>query len=301
MTTSSRRPSPAARAARRSRRPAPRSQSFLERNRSRLLWIGGALVLVLLVGMGYLNATRPAYACAETFTPSPTPEWVPPSVAPVASGATAAPALTPPPPGLVQPDSGKGHAVTGTTVRYALCPPASGKHYNGAGVGPIAPQVYGPEDQADPPSWVHNLEHGGIVLLYKCPGDACTEAGQKALSDLFARWPATPVCKIPAGQNVAPVIARFDDMPSAYTAIVWDVVLPMEAIDETMLFDFWAGHGERFNPEPQCAAPTAVPPTAGPATPTPAPTVGPSGAPSTAPSGSPAPASPAGTTAPSPS
>lgn len=260
--------------------------------------------------MGYLNATRPAYACSQSFDPSPSPDWVAPSTAPagspLASGATPAPAVTPPAPGFVQPDMGHLHEPNvGATVRYTYCPPASGKHYNAAstGDGPIPGGLYGPEDRAVPPGWVHNLEHGGIVLLYKCPGPSCTEEGQQALEELLAKWPESPICKYEPGK-LTPVIARFDDMSSNYTAIVWDVVLPMAQIDENLLFEFYARQGELYNPEKAaCQNPTPAPtPTpAATASPTVAPSTGPTTAPTAAPSGSAVPVSPAATAAPSPS
>ena len=139
------------------------------------------------------------------------------------------------------------------------------------------------------------------MLLYKCPGPGCDEAGQLALRDLLERWPESPICKFPPGQ-LTPVIARFDEMPDNYTAIVWDVVLPMESIDENLLFDFYLRHGEQYNPEKLCAVPT---PTPGPATPTPS--TGPSGSPAASPGTSPGSspavspaASPAASTGPSP-
>jgi hypothetical protein len=84
-------------------------------------------------------------------------------------------------------------------------------------------------------------------------------------------------------------------MPYPYAAIVWDVVLPLQKLDEQAIFDFYAGQAERFNPEKQCPAPSATAgptgtpvPTSTPAAPTPA---------ASAPSGS----APAVTAAPSPS
>jgi hypothetical protein len=80
-------------------------------------------------------------------------------------------------------------------------------------------------------------------------------------------------------------------MPYPYAAVVWDVVLPMQTLDEATLFKFFAERAERFNiQEPQCPAPTATP---GPATPTPAPTATPGAtaaptAPTTTPAASPA-------------
>jgi hypothetical protein len=277
LTTPPRRTTPATRATRRSRRPGAQSQTFLERNRPRLLWGAAGLVFVLLLGMAYLGFTKPTYACTTIFDPSPAPSWVAPSAAPVASGATPAPAVTPPPPGYVQTDMGHVHENVGTTITYRYCPPASGRHYNSANQGPIRGGLYGPNDQALPPGWIHNLEHGAIVLLYSCKAPegqtapACTDAGQQQLEDLLARWPDSPICKTPKGL-LTPLIARFDDMPWNYSALVWDVVLPMDEIDEALMFEFYARNAELYNPEKLCADPTATP---GPATPTPVPTASP--------------------------
>jgi hypothetical protein len=266
-------------------------------------------VFLLLLGMAYLGFTRPTYACTTIFNPSPAPSRVAPSPVPLGSGASPAPAVTPPPPGYVQQDMGHLHEAVGNTVTYRYCPPASGKHYNATNQGPIRGGLYGPGDVTVPPGWVHNLEHGAIVLLYSCKAPegqtapACTDAGQQQLKDLLARWPDSPICKIPKGA-LTPVIARFDDMATSYAALVWDVVLPMDQIDETLLFDFYARNAELYNPEKQCSEPTAAP---GPATPTPAATATPAASPAASggasPVASPGPAStataaPAATTAP---
>jgi len=256
--------------------------------------------------MAFLGFTRPTYACLDIFDPSPAPSITAPTAAP-ASGSPA-PAVTAPPPGYVQDDMGHAHAEPGSTIRYTSCPPASGRHYFGTGIGPIRAGYYGPNDSAVPPGWVHNLEHGGIVLLYRCdaaPGSsgaadsaACTDASEVALQALLARWPASPICKLPATSNV--VIARFDDMAWPYAALVWDVILPMESLDENLLFDFYAQQAERFNPEktPGCVAPTPTPgptPTAGP------PTASPAASQPASPAASPAASTPASSAAPSPS
>jgi hypothetical protein len=258
----------------------------------------------------FLNASRPTYACTDTFNPTPAPSFVPPTQAastakPSASGSPAptSPPVTAPPAGYVQQDGGNGHVDPGSTVQYASCPPASGKHYNPPPAGPIQGGFYGLNDPAPPPGWVHNMEHGAIVLLYSCKtpdgtgtAEACTDAGQQALRAMLTRWPHSPYCDIAPGA-LTPVIARFDDMAWSYAAIVWDVILPLQTLDEAAIFDFYAQRGERFNPEFQCPDPT---PTPGPPTPTPAATPVPSAA-SPAPSGAASPgASPAASPAPSP-
>jgi len=115
------------------------------------------------------------------------------------------------------------------------------------------------------------------------------------MRDLFGRWPNSPYCNTPPGSTPGVVIARFDDMASPYMAIVWDVVLPLQTLDEAAILDFQAQRAERYNPEALCPDPT---PTPGPATPTPAVTPAPSGgaSPASSPGTSPA-ASPAASSA----
>jgi hypothetical protein len=221
----------------------PIRESFLQRNRTRLLWAAAGLAAVVIGGLFYLQATTPAYACAI--------EWAAPATPSPAPSAT--PRL-----GYPQEDMGKEHVPPGTVVRYIYCPPASGKHYDNQGQGPIDPKLYGPNDRAIPQGWIHNLEHGGFVLLYKCPGDGCTDAGQEALRAFWASFPASPICDVPA-HKLSPVIARFDTMTTNYAAIVWDEVLPLDQLDTAQLVAFFAQQGERTNPEPQCAPPSAAP------------------------------------------
>jgi hypothetical protein len=259
----------------RSLRAAPR-KSFLERNRGRLLWGIVGIAVAGLAGLAFLNATAPAYGCSTQWTPSVTPSPAP----------DATPRL-----GYVQDDMGQGHVALGTNVKYAFCPPASGKHYNVQGEGPIAAGVYGPDDGTIPEGWIHNLEHGGLVVLYRCKGSdtGCSEADQSAFREFSATLPNSPICNIPAGGAI-PVVARFDDMAWPYAALLWGQVLPMDAFDPQLVRDFFAQQGERSNPEQLCARPTPTPaPTGTPGpTGTPEPSETPAATESPAPSASPA-------------
>src|SRR6185503_11856287 len=82
--------------------------------------------------------------------------------------------------------------------------PASGNHYNATGQGPIRGGFYDQNTAQVPEGWVHNLEHGALVLAYKCPGPGCTDEGQSAMQALLGRWPNSPICKIPPG-NFTPL------------------------------------------------------------------------------------------------
>ena len=241
-------------------------RSFFSRYRNWIFGVGGIAAVAILFGFLFLGATAKTYACSFVWDPAPT--------ASPSAGAT--PQL-----GYLQPDMGRLHNAT-DHQRYTNCPPASGSHYFAQGLGPIEAHVYGPDDFAEPQGWVHNLEHGALVLLYRCDGDACSDAGQQRLKDFFQSFPASPVCKLRAGV-IGPVVARFDDMKWPYAALVWDRVLPLQSFDSAQILAFWQQWGEKTNPEPQCST----------ASPSPGGSAAPSGSPgssgSVAPSGSAAP------------
>ena len=241
-------PSGTARAGRRERARAAYQPSFVERYRTLIVAVAALAGVILISAFVFVSAASPAYACTQEWVPTPTA-----SPAPDAS----------PNPGYVQPDMGRTHVPVGQKVTYTFCPPASGSHYNAAGQGPIQPRVYGPSDKAIPEGWIHNLEHGAMVILYRGrEGDpGLTDAGQTALKALFSAFPASPVCGIQPGTSTGPVIARFDEMATPYAAIVWGRVLPLDDLDTTKILDFFQIWGERSNPEKQCSAPSAAPST----------------------------------------
>ena len=220
----------------------------------------------------FAAASQPAFACSNTFAPSPTPN--------PGEGAS-------PQPGYAQPDMGQTHVANGTTVTYTYCPPASGRHYNASGAGPIAPRLYGPDDRVNPEGWIHNIEHGGLVLLYRGDSAGATEEGQAQLRAFFDRYPPSPVCGFEAGSSVGPVFARFDEMATPFAALVWGRVLPLEELDEDAILEFDSIYGERTNPEKFCAEPSASPSASpsGSTTPSASPSASPSS--SAEPSGSP--------------
>jgi hypothetical protein len=242
--------------------------SFLERNRTPLVVIGAIVGVALLSVFVFFQASQPAFACSTIWTPRPT--------------ASPAPGATPNL-GYSQPDMGHNHVTPGTKVTYTYCAPASGNHFNNPGTsGPIPARVYAPSDQVIPQGWIHNLEHGGLVILYKGDSAGATPEGQAAFKQYFDSFP--PVA------NCGPVIARFDQMSSPFQAIVWGRVLPLDTFDEAEITAYWNQWGGKTNLEPLCPTPnstanpsaTEVPNTTG----SPSTSAEPSAAPSAAPSGS---------------
>jgi hypothetical protein len=280
------RPSTSARAGRRERARAAYKPSIFERYRTVIVVAAVIAGIALIVGFVGLSAASPAYACTNVWTPAPT----------ASPGPSQTPNL-----GYVQPDMGRTHVAPGTKVTYTYCAPASGSHYIGSGIGPIQPRVYGPSDTVIPEGWIHNLEHGGMVILYRGDSAGATPEGQVQLHAFYDQFPNSPVCNIPKG-SIGPVIARFDQMSSPFQAIVWGRVLPLDTFDQAKILAYWQQWGERTNPEQQCAAPS---PSAEPST-SAAPSASASAAPSATATPSPSPAPSAAPTestsaAPSPS
>jgi hypothetical protein len=244
----------------------------MERNRTPIVVVAALVGVALISVFVFFSASQPAFACSTIWAPAPT--------ASPTAGAT--PAL-----GFVQPDQGRQHDSVGDKVTYTYCAPASGSHFNRPGVaGPIPPRVYSPNDNVIPQGWIHNLEHGGMVVLYQGSSSGATPDGQAQFRAFYDTFPPGPVCGTPKGVS-GPVIARFDQMSSPFQAIVWGRVLFLDTWDPARALAFWEQWGERTNPEKQCAGPSASPSSA-PIT-SPGASAAPSAAPSVTPSATPAP------------
>ena len=129
-------------------------------------------------------------------------------------------------PGDAMLNEGATHVEVGTPINYNDYPPTSGIHYPN-----WAPWRYS-DAEIPPGNWVHNLEHGGIVILYKCPAN-CNQLKQQ-LRDLAASLPkarATPGPKI--------VVAPDDRIESTLVALAWTRRLKLEQFDEGQLRSFY--------------------------------------------------------------
>ncbi|MFN8622892.1 MAG: DUF3105 domain-containing protein [Chloroflexota bacterium] len=233
----------------------PTDPSFLEKYR--LPIIGGVIaVIVLIVAAMFMStATAAPYTCKTLMTPGPV-EPVPTarpvvalaSLAPAASAApatslapgaspTAAPTPEPQPTqrlGFVAEDMGQGHVADTTSVTYAYCPPTSGQHFS-TEMAPLPRRFYGPNDTLKPGNWVHNLEHGYVVLLYKgTPPDDV----QKQLQDIVDTVPGTSFTTQQCGKPNKVIAVRFDDMSTPYGAVSWDRALLLDQFDEAQLRTF---------------------------------------------------------------
>ena len=247
-TSSSTRPV-GARAGRRERARPVAQKSLFERYRLIIVGVVGVAALALITVWAFNSASAAAFTCST--------EWVPDPTASPAAGAS-------PQPGYHQEGMGNSHVGAGTSapgdVAYTYCPPASGNHFVRG--GPITPGFNGPSDVPLPQGWIHNLEHGGLVILYRGqPGDpGLSDEAQQQMQAFFSGVGPSPVCGFPPTQESAGVvIARFDQMATPFAALVWERELPLETFDQDAIMEFWTTWGEQTNPEKLCAPPSAAP------------------------------------------
>jgi hypothetical protein len=76
-------------------------------------------------------------------------------------------------------------------------------------------------------NWVHNLEHGGIVLLYHCPKGCKAEVAE--LSDFVSSHPRT-------------LLTEYDDMDAKFAAIAWEYRLLLDDLDLDAIGEFYIEH-----------------------------------------------------------
>jgi hypothetical protein len=170
------------------------------------------LGLVGFIALGFISrATVKSYACGQVFQPASVPAD-----------------------GVEMPDMGHLHVAVGTKITYATCPPSSGPHYAAAGAGPIRPGFYGPDAKAEPGGWVHDLEHGYIVVLYR--GDIGSTDLQ-AVQRFVDKAPSTPTAEA-CGYRAKIIVARFDDMATPFSVLAWDHLLPLKTWDANAALAF---------------------------------------------------------------
>jgi hypothetical protein len=133
----------------------------------------------------------------------------------------------------------------------------SANHVSGAVDYPDPPPVGGDhnacwaiwgihEDPVPPERWVHNLEHGGAVFLYNCPGDCGADAA--AISEITAF----------VGSHASAIITPYAGMPRKFAMVSWGRRLVTDCVDPQAAAAFYAVHANRAperisaNPSPSC-------------------------------------------------
>ncbi len=129
--------------------------------------------------------------------------------------------------GALREDRGAGHIDVGTCVIYADNPPSSGPHY-----GRWAPAREYPQP-LDRRYWVHNLEHGWLVLLYRPDADP---AAVDDLREAMGSLPDDPDC--PGFHRV--LLTADPALDSAVAAVAWRRVLEGDRLAPEAIRAFFA-------------------------------------------------------------
>jgi hypothetical protein len=125
------------------------------------------------------------------------------------------------------------HVPYCTEVAYATNPPSGGDHWQQWAAfkeysTAIPREIY-----------VHDLEHGAVVLLYKC-ADACPEVVQM-LRDVVAEATSDPLCLQFAGSAPARFVITPDpELDTPIAAAAWGATYTATCIDKESLAKFAA-------------------------------------------------------------
>ncbi|TMB86853.1 MAG: DUF3105 domain-containing protein [Chloroflexi bacterium] len=141
-----------------------------------------------------------------------------------------------PPVGQAIDEMPHSHVELPAHVTYNHDPPTSGCHYNlGYGSAPIQTGAY--DKVVAPEYWVHNLEHGYIVVLYNCPSGCATQFQQ--LRTWYRSLPADPSGAVTYSKVL---ILPWPTMTVPFAAVSWDWYdpIPIFSIDEVQRF--YANH-----------------------------------------------------------
>ncbi|MFT3771932.1 MAG: DUF3105 domain-containing protein [Minicystis sp.] len=134
------------------------------------------------------------------------------------------------------------HVPACTPVDYPTNPPSGGNHWAiwaayKKYTAPIPREMY-----------VHDLEHGAVVLLYRCDG-ACPDV-VAALDEVFASL-SDPSCAGPPGPSARVIVAPDPDLDTPIAAAAWGATYTATCIDVTSLEAFAADHYAQ-GPEDLC-------------------------------------------------
>jgi hypothetical protein len=193
------------------------------RDRRNLLIIGGILgtaaVAILVVALALQQAAKVALANRIQFQP--------------VSGTIGTPV----------PDEGRNHVDPSTTPTYKFYPPASGPHYSAQGIAPVPWKTIG--TSSNPlveGQYIHNLEHGGIAILYNCAtGPDCT-----TLQNSLANYVTNLAPVEPTFGEVKMVITPYSQgMQKKVALVAWDYIEFLDSYDQNAITQFYENHVDK--------------------------------------------------------
>jgi hypothetical protein len=141
-----------------------------------------------------------------------------------------------PPVGQAIDEMPHSHVSPPTQITYNHDPPTSGCHYNlGYGSAPIQAGAY--DQVIRPEYWVHNLEHGYIVVFYNCPSGCDVQFQQ--LRTWYRSLPPDPTRAVPYAKVL---ILPWPTLHTPFAAASWDWYYPMPEFNIDEVQRFYASH-----------------------------------------------------------
>ena len=132
------------------------------------------------------------------------------------------------------------HVDPGTPLTYRTRPPSSGMHY---GALPQASDYRIYDQPVSPGLWVHMLEHGSIVVLYR--PDMCDSTCRGQLADAFDSAPLSSQFRV---RKMA--VIPYTDMDHAVAVVAWGYVDEMDQVDKDRIL---ADYRSRVDKGPEVA------------------------------------------------
>src|SRR5205807_6425780 len=131
------------------------------------------------------------------------------------------------------------HIDPSTQWTYKFYPPTSGPHYSVAGSAPVP---WGTVDTLVEGQFVHNLEHGGIVILYNCPsGNDCTTLKNQLQNYVQNLAPAEPQFA-----EVKLVMTPYTrGMQKKIALVAWDYIEFLDSYDQAEITRFYENHVDK--------------------------------------------------------
>jgi uncharacterized protein DUF3105 len=133
-------------------------------------------------------------------------------------------------------DEGRTHVDTSTTPTYKFYPPASGPHYSAQGIAPVPWQTIGTLQEGQ---YIHNLEHGGMAILYDCPsGTDCT-----TLKNSLENYVKNLAPVEPTYGEVKVVLTPYSrGMQKKVALVAWDYIEFLDSYDQAEITRFYENH-----------------------------------------------------------
>ncbi|MBX3211755.1 MAG: DUF3105 domain-containing protein [Labilithrix sp.] len=141
------------------------------------------------------------------------------------------------------PISGAAHVPEGTALSYCSNPPSSGDHY------PVWADFRQYPAPVEWPYLVHSMEHGAVVLLYKCEPSGCPDVVD-ALVKVRDEAAADPLCSNGVKRII---IAPSATIPTQVAAAAWGKTYRADCADPATLAAFVRDNYAK-GPENLCVA-----------------------------------------------